>query len=153
MLSQFILIQACIWARNRKLKIGHVKTDLSGSHRSARIDSDFSSWALASQAKPQRESESQAFRIAILKCTPKFHIASQHRRIFAGVLVSFSCDLLRFFLRRFREGISFPNFGKSFILKLLLSKICAVLFAPQNRALFEGENRAKRRPEKGRRAS
>ena len=37
---------------------------LSGSHRSTRIASDLASRALASQAKPQRESESQAFRIA-----------------------------------------------------------------------------------------
>ena len=37
---------------------------LSGSHRSTRIASDLASQALASQAKPQRESESQAFRIA-----------------------------------------------------------------------------------------
>ena len=37
---------------------------LSGSHRSTHMANDFASWALASQAKPQRESESQAFRIA-----------------------------------------------------------------------------------------
>ena len=37
---------------------------LSGSHRSTRIASDLASQALASQAKPQQESESQAFRIA-----------------------------------------------------------------------------------------
>ena len=37
---------------------------LSGSHRSTHIASDLVSRALASQAKPQRESESQAFRIA-----------------------------------------------------------------------------------------
>ena len=37
---------------------------LSGSHRSTHIASDLASRALASQAKPQRESESQAFRIA-----------------------------------------------------------------------------------------
>ena len=57
------------------------------------------------------------------------------------------------FSRRFREGISFPNFRERFILKLPLSEICAVPFALQNRALFEGENRAKRRPEKGRKRS
>ena len=57
---------------------------LSGSHRSTRIASDLASRALASQAKPQRESESQAFRIAqILKHMPIFRIAGQHRRIFA----------------------------------------------------------------------
>ena len=38
--------------------------DLSGSHRSTHITSDLASRVLASQAKPQRESESQAFRIA-----------------------------------------------------------------------------------------
>ena len=37
---------------------------LSGSHRSTHIASDLASRLLASQAKPQRESESQAFRIA-----------------------------------------------------------------------------------------
>ena len=35
-----------------------------GSHRSTHIASDLASRVLASQAKPQRESESQAFRIA-----------------------------------------------------------------------------------------
>ena len=39
-------------------------TSLSGSHRSTHIASDLASRVLASQAKPQRESESQAFRIA-----------------------------------------------------------------------------------------
>ena len=38
--------------------------ELSGSHRLTHIASDLASRALASQAKPQRESESQAFRIA-----------------------------------------------------------------------------------------
>ena len=38
--------------------------DLSGSHRSTRIASDLALRALASQAKPQPESESQAFCIA-----------------------------------------------------------------------------------------
>ena len=54
------------------------------------------------------------------------------------------------FLRRFREGISFPNFVERSILKLPLSKLCAVPFALQNRALFEAEKRAKRCREKGR---
>ena len=43
------------------------------------------------------------------------------------------------FSRRFQEGISFPNFVERPILKLALSKLCAVPFSPQNRALFEGE--------------
>ena len=59
-------------------------------------------------------------------------------------------SLTDLFSRRFREGISFPNFVDRFILKMSLSKICAVPFALQNRALFEGENRVKRCPEKGR---
>ena len=37
---------------------------LSGSHRATRIASDLALQALGSQAKPQRESESQAFRTA-----------------------------------------------------------------------------------------
>ena len=65
---------------------------LSGSHRSTRIASDLASRALASQAKPQRESKSQAFRIAILKNTLIFRIAGQHRRIFAGFFSCISCD-------------------------------------------------------------
>ena len=52
------------------------------------------------------------------------------------------------FSRRFREGISFPNFVERSFLKLPLSKICAVPFALQNRVLFAGENRAKRCPER-----
>ena len=54
------------------------------------------------------------------------------------------------FSRRFREGISFPNFLERSILKLPISELCIVPFALQNRALFKGENRAKRCPEKGR---
>ena len=48
------------------------------------------------------------------------------------------------FLRRVREGISFPNILEASILKLPLSKLCAVRFALQNRALFERRKRAKR---------
>ena len=46
--------------------ISDIGAELSGSqaNRSTRIASDLASRALASQAKPQRESESQAFRIA-----------------------------------------------------------------------------------------
>ena len=54
------------------------------------------------------------------------------------------------FLRSFREGISFPNFVERSTPDLPLSKLCAVPFALQNRALFEGENRAKMCREKGR---
>ena len=53
------------------------------------------------------------------------------------------------FSRRFREGISFPNFVERSILKLPLSKLCAVPFAIQNRALFEGEKGAKRCQKRG----
>ena len=42
------------------------------------------------------------------------------------------------FSRRFREGISFPKFVERSILKLSLSKLCAVPLALQNRSLFEG---------------
>ena len=38
------------------------------------------------------------------------------------------------FSRRFREGISFPNFVERSILNLPLSKLCTVHFALQNRA-------------------
>ena len=54
------------------------------------------------------------------------------------------------FSRRFREGISFPNFVERCIPELPLSKLCSVRFSLQNRALFEGEKRAKRCREKGR---
>ena len=53
------------------------------------------------------------------------------------------------FLRRFREGITFPNFVERSTLKLPLSKLCAGPFALQNRAPFEAEKRAKRCREKG----
>ena len=43
---------------------GMIFLGLSGSHRSTHIASDLASRVLISQAKPQRESESQAFRIA-----------------------------------------------------------------------------------------
>ena len=48
----------------------NIGEDLSGSHRSTHIASDLASRALASQAKPQRESESQAIRIARSYKTP-----------------------------------------------------------------------------------
>ena len=53
------------------------------------------------------------------------------------------------FSRGFREGISFPNFVERSIPELPLSKLCAVPFALQNRALFEGEKRAKMRKRGG----
>ena len=45
------------------------------------------------------------------------------------------------FSRRFREGISFPNFVERSILKLPLSKLCAVPLAQQNRALSREKGR------------
>ena len=55
------------------------------------------------------------------------------------------------FSRKFREGISFPNFAERCIPELPLSKLCSVPFSLQNKALFEGKKRAKRCREKGRR--
>ena len=52
------------------------------------------------------------------------------------------------FSRRFREGIAFPNVVERSILKLPLSKLCAVPFALQNRAIFN-EKGAKTCREKG----
>ena len=54
------------------------------------------------------------------------------------------------FFTQIREGISFPNFVERSIPELPLSKLCAVPFTLQNRALFEGEQRAKRCREKER---
>ena len=54
------------------------------------------------------------------------------------------------FFRRFREEISFPRVVERSALKLPLYKLCVVPLAVQNRALFEGEKREKRCPEKGR---
>ena len=59
------------------------------------------------------------------------------------------CSHLTIFLRRGREGISFPNFVERSILKLPLSGLCAVPLPLQNRALFE-EKRAERCREKER---
>ena len=55
-----------------------------------------------------------------------------------------------FFSSRFREGISFPNFVESSVLKLPLLKRCIVPFALQNRAFFEGKKGVKRCRDKGR---
>ena len=46
-----------------------------------------------------------------------------------------------------------PNFVERSTLKLPLSKLCAVLFALQNRALFEGKRRAKWCREKGKKGA
>ena len=54
------------------------------------------------------------------------------------------------FLRRFREGISFPNFVERSIPDVSISKLCAVPFALQNRALFELEKGRKCAEKKGR---
>ena len=54
------------------------------------------------------------------------------------------------FLRRFREGNSFPNFVERSVPKLPLSKLCAVPFSLQNKALFEEQKRGKKVPRKGR---
>ena len=64
------------------------------------------------------------------------------KKVLRGIFCGFS--------RRFRDGISFPNFVERSILKLPVSKISAVPFALENRSHSEGENRAKRCPEKGR---
>ena len=62
-----------------------------------------------------------------------------------GISIPCFTDL---FLRRFREGISFPNFVERSIPDLPLSKLCAVPFALQNRALFEG-GKGRKVPRKG----
>ena len=49
----------------------------------------------------------------------------------------------RLFSRRFREGISFPNFVKRSILELTLSEVSAVPLPLQNRAFFEWRKRGK----------
>ena len=71
-----------------------------------------------------------------------------HLQLWAILEVSMSSSvwlqITDLFSRRFREGNSFPNFLERSILKLPLSKLCVVPFSLQNRALFEGENRAKR---------
>ena len=54
------------------------------------------------------------------------------------------------FSRRFREGISFPKFVQRSILKLPLSKLCAVPLALQNRAVFEARTGRKRCWDRGR---
>ena len=74
-------------------------------------------------------------------------------RVFPGILLestagnSQALSFTDLFLRRFREGISFPKSLERSILRLPLSKPAAVPFALQNRALFEGEKRAERRRE------
>ena len=52
------------------------------------------------------------------------------------------------FLRRFREGTSFPNFVERSVLKLPPSKLCAVPFALENRAPFKGRKKGKKAPRK-----
>ena len=64
-----------------------------------------------------------------------------------GFRIASKADL---FSRRFREGISFPNFVERSILKLPLFELCAVPLPLQNRALFEEEKRAERCREKER---
>ena len=81
------------WDPNRGISGAflYVYVLLSGSHRLTRIASDFASRALASQAKLQRESESQAFRIARSLQTCRF-FASQPN--IAGFSQGFFCYFL-----------------------------------------------------------
>ena len=60
-MSQRVVLSQTCNSTALRLSIGH---RLSGSHRSTHIASDLVLRALAPQAKPQRESESRAFRIA-----------------------------------------------------------------------------------------
>ena len=53
------------------------------------------------------------------------------------------------FLRRFREGLSFPKSAERSILKPPLSKLCGVPFALEKRALFEGEEVARKWEQEG----
>ena len=54
-----------------------------------------------------------------------------------------------FFSRRFREGISFPNFVERCIPELPISKLWSVPFSLQNRALFEGKKGRKGAEKRG----
>ena len=65
--------------------------DLSGSHLSARIASDWASRALASQAKPHREFESQAYRL-ILKTCRFFASQAKIAGFSQNACLAFSCD-------------------------------------------------------------
>ena len=68
-------------------------------------------------------------------------------------LVKFLAEIWLYFTdpfsRGFREGISFPNILERSIPGLPLSKLCAVPFALQNRALFEGEKMPRKGEEEG----
>ena len=61
------------------------------------------------------------------------------------IVLSLTC-----FHADFGREFSFLNIVERSILKLPLSELCAITLALQNRALFEGERRAKRCGEKGR---
>ena len=82
--------------------------------------------------------------------------ADLHLRSFARICVFLrptafgNCRTPHLFSKRFREGISFPNFVERSILKLPLSKLCTVPFALQNRAPLDGEKKLKRCREKER---
>ena len=89
------------------------------------------------------------------KISPKFH------RIFRRSLTKISRELRSggmraqvaisdLFSRRFRDGISFPNFVERCFPELPPPSSALYPFSLQNRALFEGEKRAKRCREKGR---
>ena len=66
-----------------------------------------------------------------------------------GCFFSVLIIMLTLFSGRFWEGISFPNFVEVHP-ELPISKLCAVPFALQDRALFQWEKRERWRREKGR---
>ena len=58
-------------------------------------------------------------------------------------------DMTNPFSRRFREELSFPNSVERSILKLPLSKLCAVPFALQSRSTFRWGAKGETAPRKG----
>ena len=79
---------------------------------------------------------------------PNFMEFSLFRRLSLTTLI-LGMGVADLFWRRFREGISFPNFVERSVLKLPVLKRCAVPFALQNRAFFEGKKRGEKVPRQG----
>ena len=99
---QNITDEYCVRSRLEQTHLGtsEIWACPSGLHCSTRTASDLASRVLASQAKPQRESESQAFSIASpnhrhlaaldVEIDANICIAGQHRMVFARAFVAFS---------------------------------------------------------------
>ena len=98
---------------------------------------------------PKRALRAVPFFSTALLSAPKWlpfvqiHSGNNSKILFLCICICYEIKILTFFHADFGKEF-LPELVERSILKLPLSKLCAVPFALQNRALFEGQKRVKR---------